>query len=159
AAAFWLGSHFLRRRGDDAPLRAVEAAAILFTVLLAFMEIRHAVYGGDIYRVIPSLAELALQVSVALAMAIGLGRLRIRTGSVVHNVGAVLLTVFAGVVGVFGLLLAENPMLTSISLDGPVINLLLLAYALPAVLMLLLSYAVAGLRPVAYANTIAGGAL
>ncbi|WP_024513705.1 DUF2339 domain-containing protein [Bradyrhizobium sp. Tv2a-2] len=159
AAAFWLGTHFLRRRGDDAPLRAVEAAAILFTVLLAFMEIRHAVYGGDIYRVIPSLAELALQVSVALAMAIGLERLRIRTGSVVHNVGAVLLTVFAGVVGVFGLLLAENPMLTSVSLEGTVINLLLLAYALPAVLMLLLSYAVAGLRPVAYANTIAGGAL
>ena len=28
---------------DDAPLRTVEAAAILFTVLLAFMEIRHAV--------------------------------------------------------------------------------------------------------------------
>jgi uncharacterized membrane protein len=159
AASFWLGSHFLRRRRDDAPLRAVEAAAILFTVLLAFMEIRHAVYGGDVYRAIPSLSESALEVSVALAMAIGLERLRVRTGSVVHNVGAVLLTVFAGLVGVFGLLLAENPMLTSISLDGAVINLLLLAYALPAVLMLLLSHAVAGRRPVAYANTIAGGAL
>ena len=33
--------------GDDAPLRTVEAAAILFTVLLAFMEIRHAVNNGD----------------------------------------------------------------------------------------------------------------
>jgi uncharacterized membrane protein len=79
----------------------------------------------------------------------------------VHNVGAVLLTVFAGLVGVFGLLLLENPMLTftSASLDGAVINLLLLAYALPALLMLLLSYAVAGRRPVVYANTIAGGAL
>ena len=40
-----------------------------------------------------------------------------------------------------------------------VINLLLLAYALPAVLALLLSYAVAGRRPVGYANTIAAGAL
>jgi len=92
-------------------------------------------------------------------MAIGLERLRIRSRSVVHNVAAVLLTVFAGIVGVFGLLLAENPMLTSVSLDGRVINLLLLAYALPAVLMLVLSYAVAGRRPTAYANTIAGGAL
>jgi uncharacterized membrane protein len=159
AASFWLGSHFLRRRGDDTPLRAVEAAAILFTVLLAFMEIRHAIYGGDVYHVIPSLAEFALEVAVALAMAIGLERLRVRTGSMVHNVAAVLLTVFAGVVGVFGLLLLENPMLTLVALDGTVINLLLLAYALPAVLMLLLSYAVAGRRPVAYANTIAGGAL
>ena len=159
AASFWLGSHFLRRRGDDAPLRAVEAAAILFTVLLAVMEIRHAIYGGDIYHVVPALSEVALEVSVALAMAIGLERLRIRSRSVVHNVAAVLLTVFAGIVGVFGLLLAENPMLTSVSLDGRVINLLLLAYALPAVLMLVLSYAVAGRRPTAYANTIAGGAL
>jgi uncharacterized membrane protein len=159
AACFWLGAHLLRPRGDDAPLRTIEAAAILFTVLLAFMEIRHAIYGGDVYRVIPSLSELALEVSVALTLAISLERLRIRTRSVVHNVGAVLLTIFAGVVGVFGLLLAENPMLTSVSLDGAVINLLLLAYALPAVLMLLLSYVVAGQRPVAYANTIAGGAL
>ena len=43
AASFWAGSILLRRGGDDAPLRTVEAAAILFTVLLAFMEIRHAV--------------------------------------------------------------------------------------------------------------------
>ena len=50
ALSFWVGSIFLRRRGDDAPLRAVESAAILFTVLLAFMEIRHAVNGGDVYR-------------------------------------------------------------------------------------------------------------
>ncbi|MGE5159274.1 MAG: DUF2339 domain-containing protein, partial [Gemmatimonas sp.] len=159
AVSFWLGSHFLRRRGDDAPLRAVEAAAILFTVLLAFMEIRHAIYGGDIYRAVPSLAEFALEVSVALAMAIGLERLRIRTNSIVHNAGAILLTVLAGLIGVFGLLLLENPMLTSVELTGRVVNLLLLAYALPAVLMLLLSYAVAGQRPAAYANTIAAGAL
>ena len=42
AASFWIGSYFMRRRGDDPPLRAVEAAAILFTVLLVFLEIRHA---------------------------------------------------------------------------------------------------------------------
>ncbi len=96
ALSFWAGSHFLRRRGDDAPLRTVEAAAILFTALLAFMEIRHAVNGGDVYRDTAGLTETALQVCVALAMAIGLERLRIRTGSIVHNVGAVLLTAFAG---------------------------------------------------------------
>src|SRR3954471_9991708 len=50
AASFWAGSVFLRRGGDDAPLRTVEAAAILFTVLLAFTEIRHAINNGDIYR-------------------------------------------------------------------------------------------------------------
>jgi uncharacterized membrane protein len=159
AASFWIGSIFLRRRGDDAPLRTVESAAILFTVLLAFMEIRHAVNGGDVYRVYTSLAEFALQVCVALAMAIGLERLRIRTGSIVHNVSAVLLTLYAGVATVFVLMLLETPILRPTNVGGIFINLLLLAYALPAVLALLLSYAVAGRRRAGYANTIAAGAL
>jgi uncharacterized membrane protein len=156
--SFWVGSFFLRRRGDDAPLRAVEGAAVLLTVLLAFMEIRHAVNGGDVYSINPSLVEFALQVCVALAMAIGLERLRIRTGSIVHNVSAALLTV-AGLVSVFGLLLLENPLLWPIDVGGIFVNRIMLGYAMPAVLMLLLSYAVAGRRPAAYANTIAAGAL
>lgn len=159
AASFWAGSILLRRRGDDAPLRAVEAAAVLFTVLLAFMEIRHAVNNGDPYFTSAGLTEVALQVCVALAMAMGLERLRLRTGSVVHNAGAVLLTVFAGLATVGGLLLLEQPLLWTIDVGGRFINLLLLAYALPAVLALLLSYAVAGHRPAAYANTLAAGAL
>ena len=81
ALCFWGGSHFLRRNGDDAPLRAVEAAAILFTVLLAFLEIRHFINNGDVYRQSAGLTEVALQVCVALAMAIGLERLRLRSGS------------------------------------------------------------------------------
>src|SRR6185295_14934483 len=50
ALSFWAGSLFLRRKGDDAPLRAVEDAAILFTLLLVFLEIRHVVNGGNVYR-------------------------------------------------------------------------------------------------------------
>ncbi|WP_291850412.1 DUF2339 domain-containing protein [Bradyrhizobium sp.] len=159
ALAFWAGSVFLRRGGDDAPLRTVEAAAILFTVLLAFMQIRHAVNQGDVYRASAGLTEIALQVCMALAMAIGLERLRVRTGSVIHNIGAILLTAFAGLTAVFGLMLLENPILWYIDVGGAVVNLLLLGYALPAVLALLLSYAVAGRRPVGYANTIAAAAL
>jgi uncharacterized membrane protein len=159
ALSFWAGSYFLRRRGDDAPLRAVESAAILFTVLLAFMEIRHAVNGGDVYRNNAGLTEVALQVSVALAMAIGLERLRVRSGSLVHNIGAVLLTVYAGLAAVFGLMLLETPLLWPINVGGTFLNVLLLGYALPAILALLLSYAVAGRRHRYYGNTIAAGAL
>jgi uncharacterized membrane protein len=96
---------------------------------------------------------------VALAMAIGLERLRIRTGSIVHNIGAILLAAFAGLASLFGLMLLESPMLWPIDVGGSFVNLLLLGYALPALLALLLSYAVAGRRPAAYANTIAAGAL
>jgi uncharacterized membrane protein len=159
ALSFWAGSHFLRRRGDDAPLRTVEAAAILFTVMLAFLEIRHAVNGGDVYRNNTGLTEVALQVCVALAMAIGLERLRVRSGSMVHNIGAVLLTVFAGLAATFGLMLLEAPILWPINVGGSFLNVLLLGYALPAVLALLLSYAVAGRRHAAYGNSIAAGAL
>jgi uncharacterized membrane protein len=159
ALSFWAGSIFLRRHGDDAPLRAVEAAAILFTVLLAFMEIRHAVNNGDVYRNSAGLTEVALQVCVTIAMAIGLERLRIRSGSIVHNIGAILLTVFAELATIFGLSALENPVLWSEDVGGSFINLLLLGYAGPAVLALLLSYAVAGHRPASYANTIAAGAL
>ncbi|MES2602313.1 MAG: DUF2339 domain-containing protein [Pseudomonadota bacterium] len=159
AASFWLGSIFLRRRGDDAPLRSVEAAAILFTVLLAFTEIRHYINNGDIYRTSSSLIEVGLQVCVALAMAIGLERLRIRTGSVIHNIGALLLTWFAGLAVVLGLFGIANPLMRSIEIAGTFINPLILGYAIPAILALLLSYAVAGRRPAAYANTIAAGAL
>ena len=49
AASFWVGACLMRKRADDAPLRAVEAAAILFTVLLVFMEIRHFINNGDVY--------------------------------------------------------------------------------------------------------------
>jgi len=149
----------LRRRGDDAPVRMVESAAILFTVLLAFMEIRHLVNNGDVYRTSAGLTEIALQVCVALAMAIGLERLRVRTGSIVHNVSALLLPLFAGAASLFGLLFWENPAIWPVNVGGALINLLLLGYALPAVLMLLLSYAVAGRRVAAWANGIAGGAL
>jgi uncharacterized membrane protein len=159
ALSFWTGSIFLRRHGDDAPLRAVESAAILFTVLLAFMEIRHAINNGDVYRDSAGLTEVALQVCVALALAIGLERLRLRSGSIVHNIGAILLTVFAGLATLFGLFGLENPLIWSEDVGGSFINLLLLGYAGPAVLALLLSYAVAGRRPASYANTIAAGAL
>jgi uncharacterized membrane protein len=158
ALSFWGASRFLRHRTDDEPLRIVEAAAILFTALLAFMEIRHYATGGNMTAP-PSLLEFALQVCVGLAMAIGLERLRLRSGSIVHNAGAVVLTVLSGLAAVGGLLLLENPLLWRIDVGGPIFNLLLLGYAVPAVLMLLLSYAAAGHRPTAYAKTVAGGAL
>lgn len=159
ALSFWTASYLLQKRGDDVPLRMIEAAAILFTVLLAFMEIRHAINGGKIYVADTGLVECGLQSSVALAMAIGLERLRLRSHSIVHNIAAILLTVAAGLIALFGSLGLENPMIWHINVGGLVINKLLLAYAMPAVLMLILSYVIAGHRARAYANTIATGAL
>ncbi len=159
AVSFWTAGKFLRRRGDDVPLRVVDSAAILFTAMLAFMEIRHSV-NPDIYSPDAQLAEIALRICTVLAMAIGLEWLRIRTRSVIHNIAAVVLAV-AAVAGIaVQLLMTHWPIVTGVSTGGIAVNLLLLCYALPALLALLLSYAAAASRRhPAYSNTIAATAL
>src|SRR5262249_46585466 len=88
ALAFWGGGHLLPKRAGSQPTRMVESAAILFTVLTFFLEIRHFMNGGDIYRADSGLGELALDVCTGLAMAIGLEHVRHRTGSAVHDFAA-----------------------------------------------------------------------
>jgi uncharacterized membrane protein len=149
----------LRQHGDDVPQRGLEAAAVLFTVLLAFTEIRHAVNAGNIYAAGSGLTEVALQVCVALAMAIGLEHLATRSRSIVHSVAAALLTLFAIVAGFGGLFVLENPAIWPIDVGGEIVNLLLLGYAMPAVLAAILAHVVSGRRAKAWVNVIAGYAL
>ena len=155
AAGFWFASHLLRRRADDAPTRTVEAGAILFTVLLVVWQIRHLVNGGDIYRPTAALAEIGAQVCAGLAMTIGLERLRLRSGSIVHDLGALViagLTLFAIV---FGLSLFMNPAFTGRPVGGLFVNLLLLGYGVPAVLAAILALMTRKQRPFGY-SSIAG---
>ena len=155
AAAFWLGGHLLRRRADDVPARMIDSGAILLTVLLAFLEIRHYITGGNIYRASSGLAELALQVCVGLAMTIGLERLRLRTASVVHDVGALVVAALTLAAIVFGLGLNENPRFTGERVGPPFINLILLGYGLPAVLTAVLALTTRSVRPQNYSSTAA----
>jgi uncharacterized membrane protein len=150
AAAFWTAGWLLRQRSDDKPTRIVESAAILFTVLLAFLEIRHFMNGGDIYRQTSRLGELALQVCTGLAMTIGLEHVRRRTGSIVHDIGALIVgaLTLAGIV--LGLLLVVNPIMTGERVGGAFFNLILLGYGFPAVLAIVLALTTRGNRPMQY---------
>jgi uncharacterized membrane protein len=148
--AFWLAGHLLRRRADDGPARMCDAAAILFGVLLVFLEIRHYVTGGDIYRVSSTLTEIALQVCSGLAIVIGLEWLRQRTRSVIHDVGALLIAALTLAAIVFGLGLVGNPMLWPRPVGGTFFNLILLGYAIPAALAVVLALITRGQRPQAY---------
>ena len=150
AAAFWFAGYLLRRRADDMPCRMVESGAILFTVLLVFLQIRHFMNDGDVYRPTGGLGEVALQVSAMLAMAIGLERLRARTGSIVHDLGALALAALALGGIVFGLWGFENPLVTGRPVGGPFFNLILLGYGLPAVLAAILALIARATRPYAY---------
>jgi uncharacterized membrane protein len=150
ALAFWVGGHLLRQRADDAPARSVDAGAILFTVLLCFLEIRHYVNGGDVYWPSSGLAELALQVSVGLALAIGLERLRGRTHSVIHDAAAVIIAALSLAGIVFGLMIAENPLFTGAPVGGGLFNLILLGYGLPSLLAITLALIARTTRPMPY---------
>jgi uncharacterized membrane protein len=150
AVSFWVAGHLLRRRGDDLPVRILEAAATLFTVLLVFFEIRHAMNGGDIYGSGGGLAEVALQVSAGLAIATGLEWLRGRTGSIVYDVGAMVVAGITLAAVVIGLGIFENPLVTDRPVGGPFLNLILLGYGLPAVLAIILALIARRTRPLPY---------
>ena len=150
AVSFWIAGHLLRQRADDKPSRMIDSAAILFTVLTAFLEIRHFMNGGDIYRHTSHLGELALQVCTGLAMTIGLERLRLRSHSVVHDVAALVIAALTLAAIIVGLGMIENPLLTGEPVGGRFVNLILLGYGLPAVLTAILALVSRGVRPKEY---------
>jgi uncharacterized membrane protein len=153
SAACWLAGHRMRKVKDDTPVRIVDAAALLFTVLLFFFEIRHTMTGGDPYASTSDLAEIALQVCMGLAIAIGLERIRLRSHSIVHNVGAVIIAALTLIGIILGLSFVANPMLWSEPVGGPALNLILLGYGLPAVLAGVLAHVTKGMRPKWYSTT------
>jgi uncharacterized membrane protein len=159
AAAFWLAGHRLRRRADDAAARMVDLGAIFFTLLLVFLEIRHFMTGGDVYGPATALTERAIDVSAALALSIGLERLRLRSGSLMHNVGALVLAALALAGIVFGLGSIDNPIATGEPVGGLFFNLILLGYGVPALLAGVLALVARGVRPRAYGTTAAIAAL
>ena len=150
AASFWYAGYLLRKRADDTPARMVESAAILFTVLLAVLEIRHYMTGGSIYRETTTLTEIAMQVTVGLAMTIGLEWLRGRSKSIVHDIGAQIIALLTLLAIVFGLAIAFNPLFTTRPVGAPFFNLVLLGYGIPAVLSAILALVARGSRPLAY---------
>ena len=155
AASFWLAGTMLRRRGDDLPARTIDAAAILFTVLLVVLEIRHYVSGGDIYRESAGLTEIALYVDTGLAMTIGLEHVRRRTGSIVHNVGACIVAALTLVAIIADLVYVTDPDLASSPVGPAFINLILLGYGIPAVLAIILALIARTTRPLPYRVTAA----
>ncbi len=82
-------------------------------------------------------------------------RIRLRTGSVVHNVGAILIAALTLFTIVIGLGLVGNPMLWSYRVGGPFFNLILLGYGLPALLAGALALLVRDHRPPGYSASAA----
>jgi uncharacterized membrane protein len=150
ALAFWVAGWLLRRRADDLPARMVDAGAILFTALLAIFEVRHYVTGGDIYRPVSDFTEAAIDVNAGLALTIGLERIRGRSGSPVHDVGALLIAALTLSAIVFELAIVAGPRFYRDPIDGVFFNNILLGYGMPAVLAIILALMARTTRPIAY---------
>ena len=158
AVSFFVAGHMLRREADDVPARVVDAASILFAVLLVVFEVRHAL-SGDPFGRGSALAETALNISLLLAMVIGLERLRVKSGSAVHNLGALLLAGLVLTMITSNLAIDANPILTGEPVGGRFINLMLLGYGIPALLAGALAVLTYGTRPYWYSVTAAATAL
>jgi uncharacterized membrane protein len=150
ALSFWVAGWLLRGRADDLPARIADAGAILFTVLLVIFEIRHYITGGDIYRPVNDITEAALNVNAGLALTIALERIRGRTGSIVHNVGALVIAALTLCTIVFELIIVPSLGFNQAPVEGAFFNTILLGYGLPAVLAIILALIARTTRPMAY---------
>ncbi len=140
AAALQTASWAMRGGGsprEGAAVRTLEGAAIALCVLALFLTIRVVLNDGDLLATYVNLIELGLQSALWLALAFAL-RWRLGGGLTrVQRVAEIVLLSLAGAQIIFMHLLGSNPAFeSSAAVHGPpVLNGLLLAYALPAALI------------------------
>jgi uncharacterized membrane protein len=159
ALAFFGASRILERSGRDRVTRLVESLALVFATFLVFFEIRHAVH-GSITAPVSSHLEAGLVATEALAFATLLVRVDCRRPDPVYRIGSLVFSVVSVAIAVFGLLIVENPLLNGDDvLGGAVLNSLMPAYLLPAVLAGLLALSARSVRPSAYVLGMGGLAL
>jgi len=136
-AGFIAAALIFRRRADDQLVTALEAGAALIGFVLVSLEIRHAFHGADMAADAFGLGELSSLIIAWLLIGLTLlaaGTWRSRPsmlwgGRVSLAIGALALVV--------GALLAANPLLDHLSVAMPrIVNLLISAYAIPALLLL-----------------------
>lgn len=136
AAAFWYAGRELVKRRDDLPVKLAEGAALMFLAGLIGTEIRHLMTGGSVTGGTASLGEYGLHTLSWLGLSIGL---RLRSGGdagrLVPRYGALLFGGLGSASMLINTLLLQNPVVTGMPVGGgALLNDLLLAYLLPAML-------------------------
>jgi uncharacterized membrane protein len=149
AAAFGLAARMMRRAsGEDRPVQIAQALAVVFSALLFFFEIRHALNGGDPYAKSSGLIEQGLFATTSLGFSLALTRLDTMRASPVFRFASLVFGVTSALVSIFGLGLIENPYLSGEAIEGGrFFNAILLSYGLPAILAVALARMADGVRP------------
>jgi len=149
AAAFGLAARIMRRAsGEDRPVQIAQALSVIFSALLFFFQIRHALNGGNPYAKSSGLVEQGLFATTSLAFALTLTRLDTMRASPVFRFASLLFGVISALVSIVGLGLIENPYFSGEAIEGGrFFNAILLSYGLPAVLGVTLAHVADGVRP------------
>ncbi|CAH0292854.1 DUF2339 domain-containing protein [Roseomonas sp. CECT 9278] len=136
AACFWWAARIFLAQRDGRVVRLLEGGAALFATLLVLLEIRHWLQGGVIGAERWGFTEAALQ-STALFACAWIALLVHRRGGRTAMLWAARAAGCAGLV-LGAVLLANNPWTVAEPIAGPLLlNALLPAYALPALLVAL----------------------
>jgi uncharacterized membrane protein len=149
AVAFGLAARVMRRAsGEDLPVQIAQALSVIFSALLFFFEIRHALNGGDPYAKNSSLIEQGLFATISLGFSLALMRLDKMRASRVFRFSSLAFGVISGLVSIVGLGLIKNPYFSGEAIEGGrFFNAVLLSYGLPAVLASVLARMADGVRP------------
>ncbi|CAO4170417.1 DUF2339 domain-containing protein [Methylorubrum aminovorans] len=159
ALCFGLAAWVIRRPGRpaDIPEQVAQALSLLLSGLFVFLEIRHALHGGDLAAPGTSVLEQGLTTLTALGFSGVLTRFSGPSPSPVIRFGGLAFACLALLQGALGLGLAANPLLTDEPVAGGlVLNDAVLAYALPAAASFALARVAQGVRPVWFVR-MAGG--
>jgi uncharacterized membrane protein len=150
ALAFGLASRLIRLPNvkPDAPPLIAQALSLLLAAFLVFFEIRHGLHGGDIYAMDSGVLEQGLLAFSALGFATVLVRLDGVHGSPVIRFASLAFGVIAFAQSLLALGLAVNPYFTDEAIAGGVIvNEIVIAYGLPALVALVLARTARETRP------------
>ncbi|MEE9588728.1 MAG: DUF2339 domain-containing protein, partial [Hyphomicrobiaceae bacterium] len=116
ALAFAWSARHLRKVSDDICVKVLEAAAIVFVVLLVTFQVRHLLNDGNVYSAHSDLTELAVHTMSWLALSLGLQRLAGAERRLVPDFAAMLLGAAGFTAMLIGHLIVANPIFTGESI-------------------------------------------
>lgn len=126
----------------------LEGAAIVFSVVLVSLEIRHWIHDGQLLSTSFGLVELSLNTIAWLALSMAYQRIHLGTARTAPKHAASILGVLAFLSILVGHLVLYNPMLVNTDVgDGLVFNDVLLGYGLPAIMCALVYWTGRTTRP------------
>jgi uncharacterized membrane protein len=140
ALAFGYAAHLMARSREDVPVRVARSCSILFSFLLVFFEIRHALNGGDAFAPNSGLVEEGLMALTSFGFSLVLMSLDAARANPVFRIASLIASGIGMAIAIIGLGVVSNPFFTNESIaGGKIFNALIIGYILPGLAAFLLA--------------------